>query len=110
MHHSKHGNVDVLAGDEPLTDETASQLDELFERRARVGQPHVVLDLSHVPFVDSAGLERLLDLRDRCLERGGRLKLAGPNHLVRDVLRLTEVADRFETYPSAVAAAGSFAR
>jgi anti-anti-sigma factor len=110
MHHSKHGNVDVLAGDEPLNEETAARLDELFERCAHVGQPHVVFDMSRIPFVDGVGLERLLDLRDRCLERGGAIKLAGPNALVRDVLRLTEVDRRFEVHADAVAAAGSFAR
>lgn len=110
MHHTKHGNVDVFGGDEPLNEETAPVLEDLFDRRVGRGQPHVVFDLSKTPFVDSAGLELLLDLRDRCIERGGAMKLAGPNALCRDALRLTEVGRRFEILANAVSAAGSFAR
>lgn len=108
--HSKHGNVDVIAGDDPLGRDTVEDVTNLFEDRAGDGQPHVVLDLARVPYVDSRGLELLLELRDRCVSRGGSLKLAGPNALCKDVLRITRLHREFDVFDDAVSAAGSFAR
>ena len=40
--HSRHGNVDVLSGADPLGRDTIDELTDLFEARTGDGQPHVV--------------------------------------------------------------------
>jgi anti-anti-sigma factor len=74
------------------------------------GQPKLVFDLSGVPLINSAGLELLLDVRDRCAERGGALVLAGPSPLCREILAATGILGSVAVFDDAVSAAGSFAR
>ena len=68
----------------------------------------VVLDMSDVPLMDSAGLDALLDISDAVLLKGGAVKLAALTQLCADVLRVTGVAGHFETYKEVKIAVGSF--
>ena len=70
----------------------------------------MVLDLGNIPFMDSAGLELLLTLRDECLQAGGSLQLAGPGPLCRDILVATGVAEQFAIFDDLATAVGSYAR
>lgn len=106
--HSKQGAVEVIRGDEPLNIDRIAAVEELLEACEHSGQPRIVFDLSHVPLIDSSGLELLLDLRDRCLQKGGAVKLASPNHLCNEILQITGLAEKFEVLDDAVAAVGSF--
>jgi anti-anti-sigma factor len=57
--------------------------------------------LSEVPFVDSAVLELLLltSAKD-CAAHGGRLKLVAPSTNCQEILRLTDLRNRFEIVDS----------
>ena len=107
---SQQGAVDVIHGDDSLNLEHISDVEKVFTECERHGQPRIVLDLKNVSLIDSTGLELLLDVRDRCLQKGGALKLARPNHLCRDILEITGVAARLEIFDDTVTAAGSFAQ
>lgn len=53
----------------------------------------IVLDLSHVTYLDSAGIRLLFELGSRLRQRGQRIGLAiGEEAPLRKVLRLTNVA------------------
>jgi anti-anti-sigma factor len=104
------GAVRVIAGDQALTVDSAPEAANLFEQALLQGQPRLVFDLHAIPLIDSAGLELLLDVCDRCTERGGALHLAGPTPLCQDILRATQVADRFTIFSDALSAVGSFAQ
>jgi anti-anti-sigma factor len=56
----------------------------------------LVIDLSGCETLSSDGLESLLAARARCEEIYGRLKLAGLDDNLRDILRLTRLDHRFE--------------
>lgn len=59
----------------------------------------VVLNLEAMPFLDSAGLEFLLDLQDRLAEsRMGQVKLARPDENVRKILEITRLDSAFQVY------------
>ncbi|GAB2575793.1 hypothetical protein GCM10027168_05950 [Streptomyces capparidis] len=49
--------------------------------------PPLAIDMSRVPFMDSAGIHALIDIRRRCLASGGGLTVVGlraqPARLVR---------------------------
>jgi anti-anti-sigma factor len=55
----------------------------------------VVLDLTGVTFIGSAGLSVLLDHRERCAELGARLQVVG----TRVVTRVVAVAGLAQTIP-----------
>lgn len=106
---SKQGRVDVITGALPLSAEHRDDVLQLLEDCIDEGQPRIVFDLKRVPLLDSDGLELLLDLRDRCAQRGGSMSLAAPNALCRDVLTVSGVGDEFEIWSDVVEAAGRFA-
>ena len=107
---TQQGAVDVIHGDDSLKLDRISDVEKVFTECERHGQPRIVLDLKNVPLIDSAGLELLLDVRDRCLQKGGAFKLARPNPLCRDILEITGVASRLDIFDDTVTAAGSFAQ
>ncbi len=105
-----HGAVNVIEGNESLNLEHVAEVEEILKECEQHGQTRIVVDLSQVPLIDSSGLELLLDLRERCLKRGGLVKLANPNHLCGDILRITGVEQQFEIFEDSVSAVGSFAQ
>jgi len=58
----------------------------------------IVFNLEEVPFIDSAGLEYLLDLQDRLAERFGQVKLVRPDENVMQILDFTRLRSTFEVY------------
>ncbi len=102
------GAVDVVQLSGPLNHENADRLVETVQSGLAEGQPMVVLDMSDVPLMDSAGLEALMDVHDAVLLKGGAVKLAAPTQLCAEVLHVTGVAGHFETYKEVKLAVGSF--
>ncbi|MEM7229148.1 MAG: STAS domain-containing protein [Planctomycetota bacterium] len=104
----KQGAVMVLRPRGPLVREDAEQFNEHAQSVAATTLGRVVIDTSAMPFVDSQGLEALVDLAT-IIEQGGRtLKLTGLNPTLRDVLQITGLTDRFETFDDPSAAVRSF--
>ncbi|MEX0818116.1 MAG: STAS domain-containing protein [Pirellulaceae bacterium] len=105
---SKQGAIDIISGSVPLSGDALDLLDAAFADCLLEGQPRAVLDLRTIPMIDSAGLERLLDIRDRFDRKTGVLKLAGANLLCQDILSVTGIASSFEVFPEVNQAVGSF--
>ena len=106
----KRGAVHVLTGSQPLTSPNVEAVRQLCLPCLEQGQPRMVFDLVDTPVIDSAGLELLLDLRDKCLKRGGALQLCGPNGLCRDILVATGLTEEFAIFEDQSIAVGSYAR
>lgn len=104
------GAVEVVTPQVALNHENVEQLSAAFNDKSFAGQPMVVLDLSHVPLVDSAGLELLIDIQQQLRDSAGFLKLAGLTQLCADIFRVTGLTERFETYDDTKAAVRSFVR
>ena len=67
----------------------------------------LVLDFEAVPFIDSSGLEYLLDLQEKFAEKLGRIKLANLNENIAEILKITRLDNAFERFkdvPDAVKA------
>jgi len=71
------------------------------------GQTNIVVTLSDVTFLDSAGLGELIASYKRILQHGGRLRLAGPTHQIRQLLESTHLINVLEVYDDTVAALAS---
>lgn len=72
---------------------------------ALASAPDVVVSTAGVTFLDCACLGALNSARLQAAERGGRLRLADPTPPVARLLRLTKLAEHFETCPDPGAAA-----
>ncbi len=95
----------VLSPREPLI---AGGAAEAFERHlqqvSRSGYRQLVIDLSGVQAIDSAGIRALVRGHTSALRLGGRVRLAAPSPAVRRVLELLNLLSVFEIYESADAA------
>lgn len=84
---------------------TASPLRTAIRQQVQAGARHVVLDLSGVEFMGSAGLALLIAEREAAISREGELRLAGVPRTAGRALSLTGLTELFDTYPDADAAA-----
>src|SRR4030042_1074806 len=58
----------------------------------------IVLDMSDLEFIGSAGLGQLLRVREYCDENNCQLRLAGLNEILTKVLEVTRLTNEFECY------------
>ncbi len=89
-------------GDVLLKDKVQSLLQQ--------GHKHLLIDLSGVAYVDSAGLGELVQAYATTKTRGGTLKLLNVTKRLRDLLVVTKLLTVFETFDSEASALASFAQ
>lgn len=104
----QQGAVTVIRPDSPLAGDDADQ----FVRHVQgiLGDSHgrFVLDASDIAFVDSRGLEALLQVSEDMAGSGQTPKLSCVNETVRLVLELTELSPMFEYFDEVNTAVRSF--
>ena len=86
----------------------ASELGAALDRAADEGRTSMVLDLSGVDYMSSAGLRQMVRVLKRVKRGGGDLRIANPSERVKEVLELAGLDTIFEIYPTQVEAVGSF--
>ena len=69
--------------------------------------PVLILDLSGVPYVDSAGVGALVQCLVTRRKQGYRLLLVAPNEPVEKLFKLTQVDSLLEVFPTIEAAQSS---
>ena len=92
------GNVTLNDGSEQLRDKVRSVLQQ--------GQKYLLVNLSKVSYMDSAGLGELVQAYSTVAKQGGRLKLVSPTKRLQDLLVITKLAtvfDSFDDEPTAIA-------
>jgi len=62
--------------------------------------PVVIIDLTGVPYIDSAGLGALVNGYVSCQKHGRSLVLVGVADRIRNLFKITRVDQLFEMYPS----------
>ena len=100
--------VSVTSGDSytvvALTGEsdvyTHDQLRGALETEATRGVALLIVDLSGLEFMDSTGVQVLLDIRVMMNDRGGKLALAQPQNTVARVLNLVGADQLIPVYAS----------
>ena len=102
------GAACVLKPGAALGEADAMQFRTIAEEASRRCAGRVLLDASAIAFVDSAGLEALLDVSERLNQAGRSLKVCGANTTLRNVFRLTGCAGSFEFYDEVNAGVRSF--
>ncbi len=94
------GKITIGSGDVVLKETVQRLFDE--------GHKNIVLNLSGVSYMDSAGIGELVACHKRALEKQGQLKLLNPSGKVYDLLMLTKLDDVFETFKDEKEALVSF--
>ncbi len=102
------GAVMVLGPEGALTQDDAEQFKGRLTEALAESSGRVVVDLSAVPFVDSRGLEVLVEANEVLIDGGRSLKLCGINETIREVMDLTGLALRFDHYDDTNSALRSF--
>ena len=82
------------------------RLQALVDRLIEMNKALVVVDLAGVEFFGSYGVNALVRL-DKAMEAsGGEVRLAGPRPAIKDLLKRSHLAEKFEVYPTVDEALG----
>ena len=74
------------------------------------GQKNIVLNMSNVTYIDSAGLGALVAAHHSAKSQGASLRLSNLGAKFQEVLQVTKLLTVFDVYPSEATAVGSFGK
>ncbi len=100
VHCQPHGKVTVLVPHGPLVTDEVVYLRCSIEEAVASAAKRVVIDMADVPYLDSAGIELLLETCGLQLSTAQRPKLAAFSETCREALELTDVLPRLEAFDS----------
>lgn len=86
----------------------ANQFGEAINSEIDGGNIHIVLDLSSVDYMSSAGLREIVSSLKKVKRATGDLRLAQPSDRVREVLEMAGLDTIFRIFPSQAEAVGSY--
>lgn len=92
-----NGRTHVVEMRGPLTITCVSKLREAVQLST---EPHLLLLMSDVPYVDSSGAGALVNVYVSCQRRGRKLGIVGVSPRVRELMRITMVERLFSFYDS----------
>lgn len=104
----RHGAVSVIKPDGALTEADAPLFCSRMREAIEDSMGRLVLDASEIAYVDSAGIEALLEIGEKLGETGRVLKLTGVNETLREVFDLTQITGAFECFEDVNSAVRSF--
>ena len=105
-----HGSVSVLAPHGPLAGEDIDHLQKDLCTAIDQKSGRVVLDMSDVPYLDSKGIELLLELCTGQPIAAARPRLASLGETAREALDLTNVLPRLTVFDTVESAIRSYKR
>jgi anti-sigma B factor antagonist len=100
--------VDLVQVTGRIDSSTAPQLDEALNGLTGSGRYNLVMDLSGVEYMSSAGLRALVSALRECKRRSGDVRLASPSDRVSEVLGLAGLDSVFQVFDNTTEAVGSF--
>jgi len=85
----RNSDTKILCLTGPLTLTNLFELQT--ELRSALPSPLTIIDLSGVPYMDSAGMGLLMNQYVRCQTRGAKFVVSGANSRVMDLFKVTKV-------------------
>jgi anti-anti-sigma factor len=107
LSYEDHGPISVMTISGELTTDQVEPFRRSCLERFTSGARDIVLNIEHMTFVDSAGLEALLWLIDEASERAGQVRLVKPDETVGKILEISRLDRRFNIHQSIEFAAKS---
>ena len=100
--------VDVVKVEGRIDSSNAREFDEALKKLIDQGRNNLVLDMSGVNYMSSAGLRAMVTALRATKKNSGDVRLADPSPRIKEVLKLAGLESVFTTYEDRVAAVGSF--
>ena len=94
------GNITIGGGDAVLRQGVFKLLEN--------DQKHILLNLQHVPYLDSSGIGEMVACYKAAKKKNGSIKLLSPSARVRDLLQITKLEEVFEIHRNEKEALSSF--
>jgi anti-sigma B factor antagonist len=88
----------ILTPKDPLTHENHKAFEAMFKEALNQHKTEIILDCKAVSYMDSAGLEMLVDIDKKLRTRGGILKIIALNDTCKDILVVTRLSSDFHVY------------
>jgi anti-sigma B factor antagonist len=107
LSYEDHDSISVLTLSGELSADQAGALRRACQERFDAGIRDLVLDIEHLSFLDSAGIEALLWLIDEASQRGGQVRLVNPDQTIAKILEITRLERRFDVHETIESAAKS---
>lgn len=104
----RQGAVTVLRPKGPLVEAESADFASRVRLAIASSLGRVVIDAASLPFVDSRGLETLVEIAEELADSGLSLRLCGVNETLREVFDLTGTSGLFEHHEDATSAVRSF--
>jgi len=102
-------NCDLLVISGRIDSSTAPQMAEALENVTGNGRYKIVLDMTDLEYMSSAGFRALLSSQRVCKRYNrGEVVLASVPERVQEALELAGFTELFKTFPESVEAVGSF--
>jgi len=102
-------NCDMLVVSGRVDSSTAPQLTEALEGVTGEGRYKIVLDMSNMEYMSSAGFRALLSSQRVCKRYNrGEIVLAAVPERIQEALELAGFTELFKTYSDSIDAVGSF--
>ena len=89
----KTGVKTFLTPDFALIGENIALLDKEVEKCLEMNEIRLVIDFESVPYIDSEGLEKLLEYYNQIRRTGGSLEIFNPNPICIEILNVTCITD-----------------
>lgn len=105
---SNREGVTILSLKGRITAGETTAIREKVDQEIAAGRLNVILDLSHVEYVDSTGLGGMVICYTTLKRHGGALKLVNPNKRNIELLALTKLYTVFEVFTEPQDAVNSF--
>ena len=103
------GSVTILdISGKLVIDASAQQLKDKINSLIAQQRTQIVLNLAHVPYIDSGGLGQLVASYGSIVKSGGALKLLCVGSRNHDLLSITRLVTLFESFDSETEAVRSF--
>lgn len=104
----EHKRVVVVTVEGRIDSATSGEFEEALNDFTQRGKNNIVLDLSAVDFISSAGLRVLVTTRKAVKGAGGNIVFAESSEQVLETLEIAGLDVLFNQYPDREAAVGSF--
>lgn len=103
-----HNQVTLVEVSGRVDSMNANQFGEALGSQIEKGKIHLVLDLSSVEYMSSAGLREIVTALKKAKKARGDLRLAQPSQRVREVLEMAGLDTIFTIYKSQSDAVASY--
>lgn len=107
LSYQEYGPIVVLTLSGEFTSEDVGSFERSANERLSAGARHLMIDCEHLEFIDSAGLESWLRVRDGVVQTNGQMRLINPDQGIKKILEVTRLEKSFEALPSLEAAVRS---